>query len=253
MTEENQSQGLESSNSNQPVAQSAKQSIPLIDIDIPPVLLKSVQTGKSADQGKHSENSAAKQRDLEPLELEKAKPPHTRAETAEAEMPVPPKKVPRLILPTFRPHSIRSYDGRKGRSYAHGKGQRATRGFRISFDGLVRHFAACARCSYFLTAVRAIVGDPHIDELIKKLEDGWMPIVWNVETRQLLQRSFGVRTDVGYFFIEHSCDLCQRRIVYEQQFEEEDDIENLSSENGTDHEASQSDTEYFWIEIKHRR
>lgn len=275
MTEEISSQDLEqttaSNSSNDGFSQPN-----LIDIDIPPVVLKSIQVARTGpkEDGLRNDRSLPDASDLyprmpatdlferrsegetevrarvisqlsEPVVSDEEPDSSTDPKSDDLEIgddvledEPGPEKMPPVKLEKYRPGSIRMQDHRKGRfGSKHHKYQKP---FRISFDGLVRHFAACARCSYFLTGLRALYGDNLLADTIDEMDDSWMPMPWNIETRRLLNRSFGIRTDVGFFFIEHSCDGCQRRIVYEEMPEWEDG-------------EKQDKREYFWIEIKARR
>ncbi len=86
----------------------------------------------------------------------------------------------------------------------------------LSFEDLQRYFLACGRCSYFLAGYRVLHGQPALGTAAAGAEDSWITLTWDGPTRELVFKSYGLRTDIDHFFIEHACPECQRRLVYDQ-------------------------------------
>lgn len=84
----------------------------------------------------------------------------------------------------------------------------------LSLVELQQNFAACGRCGYFLTGYRVIHGVDAVEEAARKTYDGWITLVWDQSTRDLLYRTYGMRTDIKSYHYESVCPECQRKIVY---------------------------------------
>ena len=128
-----------------------------------------------------------------------------------------------------RPDRSRSSRGRKGGGQSGGqdrstsrKGQREAPPLlsNISFEELQRCFAACGRCGYFLTGYRVIHGLEALREAAAAAENNWVTLTWDLPTRELIKKSFGVRTDIEFYYLDHACTDCQRHLIYDQGEEE---------------------------------
>ena len=86
----------------------------------------------------------------------------------------------------------------------------------LSFEDLRRYFIACGRCGYFLTGYRVLHGLATLEKATDALENGWLSLQWDNETRQLVQKSYGIRTDISLYHFEIACPECQRRLVFDQ-------------------------------------
>lgn len=75
------------------------------------------------------------------------------------------------------------------------------------------NFAACSRCSYFLSAYKILGGVPGIDAAVEQSSKEWLTLAWNEEVRQLLQRSYGCRIDLDFYHFESCCPDCCRHYV----------------------------------------
>ena len=135
-----------------------------------------------------------------------------------------------------RPAGARYKEGKKGRK----QGKRGG-------PSLLRNFAACPRCSYFLSGYRVLYGREVVDKLDAEQIDGWLGMEWTIETRRLLHRSYGIRTDIDHYFWEHACETCCRRIVFEMKPERDP--------NGgpTSGGPLFLEEDFFWVEVKSKR
>jgi hypothetical protein len=82
-------------------------------------------------------------------------------------------------------------------------------------ERVVDNFVPCGRCSFFLVGYRTIHGQEDLEARAQQVEDGWLPLGWNHETRRLVQESFGNRLDQELMYFDSRCPECQRRFVYE--------------------------------------
>ena len=110
----------------------------------------------------------------------------------------------------------KSYNKQRHGRYQH---QKRRNNFRrgvqnLSLAELQQNFAACGRCGYFLTGYRVIHGVDAVEEAARKTYDGWITLVWDQSTRDLLYRTYGMRTDIASYHYESVCPECQRKIVY---------------------------------------
>ena len=85
-------------------------------------------------------------------------------------------------------------------------------------------FAACPRCSYFWAGYKVIVGDEGIDTAVAARENGWLTLQWSHSMRDLVYKSYGVRTDTEFFFYEGCCKECSRPFAFSGSDEEHPDI-----------------------------
>lgn len=75
-------------------------------------------------------------------------------------------------------------------------------------DQVIRSFAACARCSFFLSGYRVIHDD--FDQAVENSDNGWLELTWNNETNYLIHKSFGGRIDQNTYHFEGVCRECLR-------------------------------------------
>lgn len=77
-----------------------------------------------------------------------------------------------------------------------------------------RNFAACDRCSFFLAGYKILHGQESVDAAVEGTDGRWLTLVWDPQTRMLLQKSYGGRLDLELDYYDSQCPVCQRRFVY---------------------------------------
>ena len=75
-----------------------------------------------------------------------------------------------------------------------------------------RLFLACPRCSFFLAGYRLVNSD--LDHAIEKIDNNWLDLTWNSESRKLVQKVYGSHIDLELDHFEGVCRDCQRAYVY---------------------------------------
>lgn len=85
---------------------------------------------------------------------------------------------------------------------------------------VIDNFVACDRCSFFLAGYKVLRGADEIEEAIADSDGRWLQLVWDAQTRQLLQKSYGGRLDMALEYYDSQCPACQRRYVYEGEDKE---------------------------------
>lgn len=81
---------------------------------------------------------------------------------------------------------------------------------------LVQNFAACGRCSFFLTGYRVLQGEEGLETAVSQQKGDDIPLVWTYAMRDLVARSYGTRFDGTYLHLNGSCPECRRPFTYEQ-------------------------------------
>ncbi len=92
---------------------------------------------------------------------------------------------------------------------------RDSKGFKLTPDGLVRHFLGCRVCCYFLTGTQVIYGRDVVDRLVDEFDGKWLSVPLGYEMRKLMQQTYGMRLDQNEELIDFSCEVCCRRFVVE--------------------------------------
>lgn len=77
-------------------------------------------------------------------------------------------------------------------------------------DKVMQNFAACSRCSYFLSGYRVLHGPESLAEAAAQSDSQWLTLQWDGDTRHLVQNSFGCRVDVDWFYFASCCPECYR-------------------------------------------
>jgi hypothetical protein len=78
-------------------------------------------------------------------------------------------------------------------------------------------FAACGRCCFFLAGYRSEFGQDNLVAAVQQNGDsGWLSLTWNQHTRNLMNKSYGVRIDIDFYRYEGCCVACQRQFAYEE-------------------------------------
>lgn len=138
---------------------------------------------------------------------------------AEEEKPVAPDPVAEAAQP--------AEDSGDSQKQLHGK-EKQRRASRVSrqnqrtLQQVTDRFAACGRCSYFWAGYRIILGEEALATACAQSESGWLNLMWNLQTSELVHKSYGVRLDISHFHYEGCCKECRRAFVY-QAAEKEDE------------------------------
>ena len=92
---------------------------------------------------------------------------------------------------------------------------------KATLDQAVARFAACGRCSFFLTGYRAEQGLQALQMAVEEVQSGWLALHWDQSMRNLVHKSYGIRVDVAYDYYESCCTECRRRFIFQAADEEE--------------------------------
>lgn len=93
------------------------------------------------------------------------------------------------------------------------RGRRRKKKAKTDLESVIADFVACGRCSFFLTGYRVLHGKDQLQHAVETSADRWLALKWNHETRQLVQRSYGSRLDIDFYYYDGRCPECQRRFV----------------------------------------
>ena len=74
-------------------------------------------------------------------------------------------------------------------------------------------FVACGRCSFFISGYRVIHGVDELKQAAEGSDEQWLALDWDLETRRLVQSSYGARLDIDFYYFDGRCPECQRRYV----------------------------------------
>lgn len=85
----------------------------------------------------------------------------------------------------------------------------------VQLEQVVGHFAACGRCSYFLSGYRVIHGVENLGTAVNESKAGWLTLSWNHPMRDLLSKSFGIQLTVDYYHYDGCCPECGRHYTYQ--------------------------------------
>jgi hypothetical protein len=84
----------------------------------------------------------------------------------------------------------------------------------------VAWFAACGRCSYFLTGYRLISDEDVLETAVANRGKKWLTVPWSHELAKLIDKTYGSRIDTSYYHIDGQCPECSRRFIYQQTAKE---------------------------------
>lgn len=79
---------------------------------------------------------------------------------------------------------------------------------------VVRYFAPCGRCGYFLTGYRAAYGQENFETAVSEEKDGWLTLSWGNDIRELLLKSYGRVVESNDLVFNSTCPECCRALVY---------------------------------------
>ncbi len=84
----------------------------------------------------------------------------------------------------------------------------------ITVDDIVKRFALCGRCSFFVAGYKLLAGDEGWETAVQETDGRWVHLAWQPELRELIGRSYGNRLDIDYYFCEGTCPECRRSFQY---------------------------------------
>lgn len=79
-------------------------------------------------------------------------------------------------------------------------------------DVLLR-FRSCGRCGLFLSGYR-LHHEAEFEQAISEIEGDWLPLPWAADMRDLVNKSYGCRTDIETYYLEGTCPECKRPFAY---------------------------------------
>lgn len=83
---------------------------------------------------------------------------------------------------------------------------------RLTDQEIRQAFVACLRCGLFLSGYSLIHDD--LDTSIQNNSGKWLDLTWSMETRRLVQKSYGVTIRQADSHFEGVCTDCRRVFVY---------------------------------------
>ncbi len=86
---------------------------------------------------------------------------------------------------------------------------------------VVARFAACGRCSFFLTEYRLSYRPEAFAAAVAHIEQDWLTLEWDSRLRQMVSDAYGSRFDIETFHFEGCCPECRRAFVYRGETEDE--------------------------------
>lgn len=124
---------------------------------------------------------------------------------------------------------------------------RDSKGFKLTPDGLVRHFLGCRVCCYFLTGTQVIYGRDVVNRMVDEFDGKWLSVPLGYEIGKLMQQTYGLRLDQNEESIDFSCEVCCRRFVIELpeglSVESESASDKTNKKNGSDQERVEVEPE----------
>ena len=93
--------------------------------------------------------------------------------------------------------------------------QRSKRKKRQSYkkEDVLLRFHSCGRCSLFLAGYR-LQHEAEFEQAIGEVEADWLPLPWTPDMRELVNKSYGSRTDIEVYYLEGTCPECRRPFAY---------------------------------------
>jgi hypothetical protein len=106
----------------------------------------------------------------------------------------------------------RSKSGKRGKPGA--RPQKLRLPSQISVYDIVKRFAVCGRCSFFVAGYKLLVGNEAWETAVNQTDGRWLRLIGSNDVAQLVGRSFGSRLDIDCFHYEGRCPECQRVFQY---------------------------------------
>jgi hypothetical protein len=82
-------------------------------------------------------------------------------------------------------------------------------------DQIVAWFAACGRCSFFLTGYRLIFDEDVMATAVSGRGKKWLKVPWSHDAARLVHKTYGSRVDINCYHYEGQCKECRRRFTYQ--------------------------------------
>lgn len=101
----------------------------------------------------------------------------------------------------------------------------------------MEEFVACGRCSFFLAGYRVLHGTEALEQAAQKSDDQWLTLIWDLETRRLVQSSYGSRLDIDFYYFDGRCPECQRRYVIGEEVLEPEEEQEGAEEQPEEHQT----------------
>ena len=80
---------------------------------------------------------------------------------------------------------------------------------------IVAWFAACGRCSFFLTGYRLIYDEDVLATAVSERSKKWLTVPWSHDAARLVHKTYGSRVDINCYHYEGQCKECHRRFTYQ--------------------------------------
>jgi hypothetical protein len=84
----------------------------------------------------------------------------------------------------------------------------------LSAKDVVRYFAPCGRCGYFLTGYRASFGEANFETAVYEETGGWLTLTWSNDIPELFVKSYGRVVEANDVFFSSACPECYRALTY---------------------------------------
>jgi IS1 family transposase len=84
----------------------------------------------------------------------------------------------------------------------------------MSVEAIVKRFAVCGRCSFFVAGYKLLMGNEHWETAVNQIDGRWLRLAWTAEVGRLAGHSFGARLDISCFHYESRCPECGRSFQY---------------------------------------
>lgn len=84
----------------------------------------------------------------------------------------------------------------------------------LTTKDVIRYFAPCGRCGYFLTGYRAAYGLENFKTAVSEEKDGWLSLSWGNDIRELLLKSYGRVVESNDLIFNSACPECRRVLIY---------------------------------------
>ena len=88
-------------------------------------------------------------------------------------------------------------------------------------DDIVARFAACGRCSFFLSEYRLSYKPEAYATAVANIEEGWLTLDWDDRLRRMVHGAYGSRVDIESYYFEACCPECRRPFVFRAETEDD--------------------------------
>ncbi len=84
----------------------------------------------------------------------------------------------------------------------------------LAAKDVIRYFAPCGRCGYFLTGYRASYGEANFETAVSEETGGWLTLSWGTDIPELFVKSYGRVVEANDVFFTSACPECYRALTY---------------------------------------